>query len=380
MPVSWLMLKRYPLRLITSFVALSISAILVLMQFTIQSSLYNTSTALISALDADAFLLSRQSSSINGMASFPSERLSLVYGGSDVEQVYPFSFRYVEWRLPGQAIGRYPLGIGIDPFGHPFLNDRLSQQLSSLAPDGTVLLDELSPASYGAVKKTLAAGNDFVVSSGNQRLKVIGQFRLGPTFAYESTVIMSAKTFNQLFPIKEGTTSMGLIKLKPGVSASDWVRKTNQFLPSDVTVVSKQAFVRAEKRVWSDEKPIGFIFNSGAIMGLVIGAMMVYQMLSTDVSYNIYTYATMLSLGFRRSELEKILVAKAFIISGIAYPLALVVSIAICNQISSATSLQIQVSPSIAVSTYIMLLLVCVSASLVAMLKLRDADPSDLFY
>lgn len=114
-------------------------------------------------------------------------------------------------------------------------------------------------------------------------------------------------------------------------------------------------------------------------MGLVIGAMMVYQMLSTDVSYNIYTYATMLSIGFRRSQLEKILVSKVFIVSSISYPFALLVCAIVCNQITKATSLQINISPPIAFSTYIMILLACVSASLMAMLKLRDADPSELF-
>lgn len=379
LPIAWLMLKRYPLRLLTSLLALSISAILVLMQFTIQSALYNTSAALISTLDADAFILSRQSSGIMGLSTFPEERLSVVYAGSEVQQVYPFSFRYVEWRLPGQTIGRFPLGIGIPTYGKPFLDSEISRQLPKLATDGTVLFDELSPISYGNVKQTLASNNEFVASSFKHRFRVVGLFRLGPTFAYESTVIMSRSTFNQLFPTNKGNTSLGIIKLKPGVSISQWAEKTNLSLPKDVTIVTKQDFVAAEKRVWSDEKPIGFIFNSGAIMGLVIGAMMVYQMLSTDVSYNIYTYATMLSIGFRRSQLEKILVSKVFIVSSISYPFALLVCAIVCNQITKATSLQINISPPIAFSTYIMILLACVSASLMAMLKLRDADPSELF-
>jgi putative ABC transport system permease protein len=379
LPLAWLMLKRYPLRLLTSLIALSIAAMLVLMQFAIQNALYNTSAALISSLDADAFMLSQQSSSIMGLAPFPQERLSLVYGGLNVEDVYPFTFRYVEWRLPGQSIGRYPLGIGVPPYGHPFLDPQLSKQLPELALDGAVLFDELSPTSFGPVKQTLQGGSDFILSSGRRRLRVVGLFRLGPTFAYEATAIMSIATFNDLFPIEQGKISLGLIQLKSGVNAGEWVANVSKLMPKDVYIITKEEFVRAEQRVWSDEKPIGFIFNSGAVMGLAIGAMMVYQILSSDVSYNISTYATMLSIGYRRSQLELILALKAFIISSISYPIALAVSLLVCRLITGATSMQIALSPAISISTYLMILLVCISASLFAMLKLRDADPSELF-
>ena len=379
LPIAWMMLRRHPLRLCTSLVAFAFASILVLMQLAIQDTLYNSSVALIAGINADAFLLNRQTTSMMSLTSFPQSRLANANDGRDVVSASPFSFRYMNWRLPGEETGRYPMAIGINPGDEVFLDNNIQSQLKKLTIEGSVLFDELSPNYYGPVKKTMAAGENFTVSSGSHRLRVAGIFKLGPTFAYESTIITSLVTFNEIYPAKNPMISIGLIKLKPGIDVDRWIIKSNNNLPEDVYLVNKQDFIKSEKAVWSTEKPIGYIFLFGALMGLTIGAIMVYQLLSTDVSYNILTYATMMSLGYRRGQLESIVVTEGLIISAISFPCAWAISGLLCRAITNSTSLSVGLSEATILTTYGLAVLVSVSASLFAMLKLKDADPSDLF-
>jgi putative ABC transport system permease protein len=379
LPIAWMMLKRHPLRLCTSLIAFAFASILVLMQLAIQDTLYNSSVALITGLNADAFLLNRQTTGMMSLTSFSQARLANADDGGDVDSTSPFSFRYMNWRLPGEDTGRYPIAIGIDPGKKIFLDEKIQSQLKKLTIDGRVLFDELSPAYYGPVKQTLAAGKEFTVSSGSHRLRVAGIFKLGPTFAYESTIITSLSTFNKVYPTPEPMISIGLIKLKPGISVDEWLKRANKNLPEDVYLESKQDFIKSEKAVWSTEKPIGYIFLFGALMGMTIGAIMVYQLLSSDVSYNILTYATMMSLGYRRSQLEGIVVTEGLIISSIAFPCAWIFSGLLCQLITNSTSLSVVLTGATVLVTYGLAVFVAVSASLFAMLKLRDADPSELF-
>ena len=379
LPIAWMMLRRHPLRLCTSLIAFAFASILVLMQLAIQDTLYNSSVAMIAGINADAFLLNRQTTSMMSLTSFPQSRLANADDGRNVASSSPFSFRYMNWRLPGEEIGRYPMAIGINPADEVFLDKNIQSQLNKLTIQGNVLFDELSPAYYGPVKRMLSAGENFTISSGSHRLRVAGIFKLGPTFAYESTIVTSLATFNEIYPAKDPMISIGLIKLNSGINVGQWVAKANNNLLEDVYLVTKEDFIRLEKAVWSTEKPIGYIFLFGALMGLTIGAIMVYQLLSTDVSYNILTYATMMSMGYRRAQLEGIVVTEGLIISAIAFPCAWIISNFLCKVISNSTSLSVKVSGTTVLTTYALAVLVSALASLFAMLKLKDANPSDLF-
>ena len=84
-------------------------------------------------------------------------------------------------------------------------------------------------------------------------------------------------------------------------------------LPDDVKVLTKQGFIDFEKNYWKSGTSIGFIFTLGAAMGFVVGCVIVYQVLYTDVSDHLPEYATLMAMGYRLSHLLGVVVREGFI-------------------------------------------------------------------
>jgi putative ABC transport system permease protein len=82
-------------------------------------------------------------------------------------------------------------------------------------------------------------------------------------------------------------------------------------LPNDVRVLTKQGFIDFEQNYWRSSTSIGFIFTLGAAMGFVVGCVIVYQVLYTDVSDHLPEYATLMAMGYKLSPLLAWWCAKA---------------------------------------------------------------------
>ncbi len=75
--------------------------------------------------------------------------------------------------------------------------------------------------------------------------------------------------------------------------------------------MTKADFVAREKAYWNGATPIGYVFAFGAIMGLVVGAIIVYQILFADVSEHLREYATLRAMGYRNRFVSGIVVQQA---------------------------------------------------------------------
>lgn len=379
LPLAWLLLKKQPSKFLVAVLGVAFASILILMQFAIQDALYNSSVAIVSKLDADLFLLSPQTASLTGLTGFPEARLADVYADDAVRDVYPLRWRYVKWRIPGDTMGRLAIGIGINPSQRVFNDQAIQKQQQQLTVDNRILYDVLSRPEFGPVGQRFQAGQTVISYASDNRIKVAGLVRLGPSFGYDSSFITSIATINSIIPEARGTVELGLIKLKSGSNPDKAVDRIRKSLPPDVTVVTRNDFIAAEKSYWSTSKPIGAVFAFCAVMGLAVGSMMVYQLLSMDVTFHIPAYALMMSIGYRRFRLERIVFHEGLILSVLGFPLAWAVSWALCMAITANTSLPMGLPWPTVGATFVLIVSMCCASSLFAMSKLNDADPSELF-
>lgn len=379
LPLAWLILKKQPAKFVTAILGVAFAAILILMQFAIQESLYSSSVAIIKTFNADIIMLSKSSSSILGLTSFDDSLLTNAYDPSIVENVSPLRWLYIPWRLANSNESRLAIAIGVDPYQSAFLDPAIASQLVKTNIAGRVLYDRLSRPEFGPVASKYSQGGEIVAFSQDQRLKVAGLVSFGPSFGYDASIITSIKTVDAIYPGLAGLIEIGLIKLKPHINQELALKDLSKRLSADVRLIRKDDFITLEKDFWAQSKPIGLVFLFCATMGLVVGAVMVYQILSADVTYHISNFAVLLSIGYTRGRLEMILLKESLILSFIGFPLALAVSAAACGVLSGVTSLPMSLRLSTIAMAYFLIVSMCVTAALFAMRRLRDADPSDLF-
>lgn len=376
-----LVLIRYPFRLATAVAGIAFAGILVLMQLSLQEALLRSSTMLIEKLNADIIMVSPSTTSLISLKPFPNERVPLAYADQNVVDAYTLTKSTITWRQPGTEELRFILGVGINPAKPVFLDQQIARQQKELTKKGRVLLDAYSRPEFGVAVAESALRNNqqAVFVSNNQRVHVAGFFRLGSSFAYESTVIGSIDTLNSLAPGSGNEAALGMIKLKAGSDAKKISSSLASLMPEDVTVITKKEFISLERRFWNHDKPIGFIFMFGSVMGLAVGCIMIYQTLSNSVASNLDSFAVMTCYGYSRIRLEAMVMSQGLILSLLSFPITAAVSGLLCRGIMQATRLPMSLSLLGSSATMFLMLLVSFTAALFAMARLEEADPCNLF-
>ena len=276
------------------------------------------------------------------------------------------------------------VGVPRDPLGHP--DDRLldlpgfEEARERLRQQDVVLFDRGSRPEFGPVAEAIDNGERVVTEINDREVEVAGLFEMGTSFGIDSTVITSDDNWLRLFPEKpRSEIQLGLVQLKDGFSATDVRDQMETWLPDDVLVMTKTQFVQREKDYWNRATPIGYIFAFGAIMGFVVGAIIVYQILFADVSEHLNEYATLRAIGYKNRFVSGIVLQQAAILAVLGYLPGLGVAWWLYGKAAGATNLPLYITQDRAITVFLLTLAMCAISGLLAVRKVRRLDPAEVF-
>ena len=379
-PLSWLLLTRQPVRLLVALAGISFAGILMFMQLGFRDGLFDASVTAHRLFDADVVLISPRSASSVSMEAFPRRRLIQTLADSDVEGVTPVHWGLMLWRNPETRRNRSILALGFNPNDPFFVDPSLAEKTDALKQKGRILFDQLSRPEFGPIADWYRDGRVVETEIAGNRVRVAGLVSLGTSFGADGNLLTSTETFLDLMPQKPpGAIEVGLVRLKPGADPEQVVSRLSQRLPKDVLVLTKQGFIDFEQNYWKSSTSIGFIFTLGAAMGFVVGCVIVYQVLYTDVSDHLPEYATLMAMGYRLSHLFGVVVREGFYLAAMGYVPAYLAGQGLYWFVRDATKLPVGMDLSRALTVLVMILVMCMLSSLLAMRRLIDADPAEIF-
>jgi putative ABC transport system permease protein len=172
---------------------------------------------------------------------------------------------------------------------------------------------------------------------------------------------------------------VGLIRLRPGADPALVMKRLKDSLPKDVNVFTKQGFMDFEKDYWRSSTAIGFIFTLGAAMGFIVGCVIVYQILYSDVSDHLPEYATLMAMGYRLSTLLGVVAREGLLLALLGYLPAYAAGQGLYALVRSATRLPVYMDMPRAVLVFSLILVMCMGSAGMAMRRLGDADPAEIF-
>ncbi|WP_341882245.1 ABC transporter permease DevC [Synechococcus sp. UW140] len=379
-PLAWLLLTRQPVRLAIALAGISFAGILMFMQLGFRDGLFDASVTIHRLFDADLVLTSPRSMSSISMAGFPERRLIQTLADPEVADVSPVHWNFVLWRNPETRTTRSILALGFEP-SDPLLIDPLVQKQSSfLRQKGRVLFDERSRNEFGPVAEWFRSGKTVDSEVAGVRLRVAGLVQLGPSFGADGNMIISRETFRSIIPnSSKGSIELGLIRLIPGSDPILVAERLKEQLPNDITIFTKEQFIEFEKNYWRSSTAIGFIFTLGAAMGFVVGCVIVYQILYGDVSDHLAEYATLMAMGYRLKDLLAVVAREGLLLALIGYLPAYAAGEGLYALIRTSTKLPVAMEFNRAFLVLSMILVMCLGSALLAMRKLVDADPAEIF-
>jgi len=379
-PLAWLLLSRQPLRLLVAIAGISFAGILMFMQIGFRDGLFDTSVTIHNLLDADLVLISPRSKSSISMSGFPKRRLIQALAQNDVTSVSPVNLNYLLWRNPENLKTRSILALGFNPDDSILLDKEFLKKANLLKNPGRVLFDSLSRPEFGPVEEWFKSGRKVQTEVAGKRVLVEGLVELGPSFGADGNLITSTETYLKLFPSNpKGSIEIGLVKLEANSNSQRVSQILNKSLPNDVRVLTKDEFIEFEKNYWKTSTAIGFIFSLGAFMGFIVGCVVVYQILYSDVTDHLPEYATLLAMGYRLKSLFFVVAREGFLLALFGYLPAYISGQILYAVIRNSTKLPIIMDANKSISIFFLILIMCMGSAGIAMRKLVDADPAEIF-
>jgi putative ABC transport system permease protein len=380
-PLAWLQLSHEKIRLLVAIAGISFADILMFMQLGFRDALFDSAVKFHTNVNGDIFLVSPQSTALIAMKSFPRRRLYQALAFKSVESTTPIYLGFGIWKNPEKKNTRQIMVIGFNPADKQlFQLPGVSKNLEKMQLPDTYLFDEKSRAQFGDIPKMFNSGQLVQTEVDGRKIDIGGLFTLGASFGADGNLMTSDTNFTRMFNKRDrGLIDVGVIKLKPGANVPATIAAMEAYFPKDVRVFSKEQFVDFEKSYWQSGTSIGFIFTLGTVMGFIVGIVIVYQILYTDVADHLSEYATLKAMGYTDFYLLTVIFQEAIILSIVGFFPGMVAAVGLYTLTRNATSLPLLMTIARAITVLTLTMIMCTISGAIAVRKLRAADPADMF-
>ncbi|MFN6570407.1 ABC transporter permease DevC [Dendronalium sp. ChiSLP03b] len=379
-PLGWLQLSHDKSRLLVALSGIAFADLLMFMQLGFQTALYDSNTRLHRSLRSDIVLIGSQTRNLQRISTFSRRRL---YQAMDIPGVKSAEAMYVSnmiWKNPQTRRDTEILVIGFNPDKPAFDLPEVNQQLPEIKLPDTVLFDRAARGDYQETIAQLELSKAVKTEVERRTVIISGLFKLGASFSADGTLITSDQNFLRLFPRQlASSVGVGLIEVQPGFDKKRVVAALKSHLRDDVKVLTREEFIQFENDFWRRNSPIGFIFSIGVSMGFVVGVILVYQVLSTDVNAHIKEYATFKAMGYRNYYLLGVVFEEAVILAILGFMPGVIVSLGLYHLTSSATNLPMYMTALRGLQVLVLTIIMCTISGAIATRKLQAADPADMF-
>ena len=264
--------------------------------------------------------------------------------------------------------------IGLDPRAGIFAVPDIERQSAVLERPDTVLVDSATRLLFGS----LQAGR--AVDIAGRRMTIGGQYVLGTGFLGLGVALAGEANFFRMFPERPpDAVNLGLVSLKPGADPDRAARALRAVLPADTQVFTRPELVAHEVAYWTTRTATGLIFGSGLVVSFVVGIMVLYQTLATQITRQLPQFATLKAIGYSNRYLDGVVLIQSFLITAFAFVPALGAALGIYALVRSETLLPLSLdAPELGAVFAITLVMATVSAFL-SLGGLRRADPAEIF-
>jgi putative ABC transport system permease protein len=355
------------------------------------NALLDSTVALIDQFDADLVIVSKVKTSLQSWGGVPRRRLAQALGVAGVAQVKPLYLEAARsvWRSGKSGTRRVVRVLAVDPDAPALDFPEAHSEAGELRLPNTALFDRAASSVYGRPDEH-TTGSELA----RQRVRLGGTFRLGTDFMYEGNAIVGEPAFARYFPQRQGSAlrsvEVGMVKLSPGANPAVVKERLEKALAvgvgtkqnaggGDVMVLTKDQFRDQERRYWQTSTPVGFVFGLGLIMGGIVGVVICYQVLATDVADHLPEFATLKAMGYSDRYLARVVLTQAVLLAVVGFIPGCLLSAVLYYALGELTGLPLLLTVPRAALVLVLTVLMCAASGVLTVRKLRSADPADLF-
>lgn len=378
--LSWLQLRKERTKLLVAIAGISFADVLMFLQMGFQGALFNSAVEFHNSLNGEIVMVSARSRALISLDRFTQRRLYQAGGVPGVASVSPIYLDAIQWRNPYNKEIWNIYAIGINP-EHQVLNiPGVAANRQQLREPDTALFNMGSRQEFGPIAQRFEAGEPVITEINRRQVQIRGLFNLSPTFGINAYLVTSDINFLRMAPYRQdGLIDVGVIKLKPGVEVQAVLSEMRSRLPDDVKVMTRDDYAKAEVAFWKASTPVGYTFDLGVVIAFIVGAVIVYQILYSDVTDHLPEYATLKAMGFRDRYLLIVVFQESLILAALAFIPGVTIALGIYRITNIATMLPMAMDLGRVVFVFVLTAIMSSTSAAIAVRKLQTADPADIF-
>ena len=379
LPIGWLQLTHNRTRFAAALAGVAFANVLVFVQLGIMNSMAAATLRPYQFFRADIMISAGDANSLTDGGNVARQWLLQAMADPDVVDGASLFIANVPWDRGDKDISLTTFGV--NPVKTDFLAPEIAADLALLQVQDAAILDRLARGLGRAEAAAIRPQSPLSFETEGRTLTAYATFAGGGGFGGDGYMMVSDQTFLSLFPARSSAAPDHiLLSVRPGAQAETVIARLKDLISDPALRI--RTFAQAgqdDLRYQQTRRPTGIIFGFGVLIGVLVGLVIVYQVLSTDVADHLREYATFKAMGYGPRFFLGIVLEEALVLGIMGFIPGLIVGTAILTLMGSITTLPLAMTPSMAISVFGGTLVFSALSGAIATRRLAAADPADLF-
>jgi len=358
-------------RLAVTLTGIVFAVVLIVVELGLFVGFTVTTSSIIDNSNVDLWIVSKGTPYIEQGAAFSERKLYQALATPGVAAAEKYIVKFSNWKTPDGAEEGIQI-VGFNPYagvGGPW--NIVEGSLEDLKTPDAVMVDEIYKKKLGVTR----VGEIFEING--RRARVVGFTRGIRAFTTTPYVFTSFKNAQGFANLNEDQTMFIVVKATPGANVGALQRALHARL-TDVDVLTTARFSSMTRIYWMFTTGAGVAVLIAALLGLVVGVVVVAQTIYATTMDHIREYGTLKAMGAPNGFIYRVIITQAGISAVVGYFLAMFVSIFIVRA-SASGGAAILLPWKMAVGIFFLTLMMCVSAAVVSINKVTSLDPAMVF-
>lgn len=379
LPIGWLQLTHNRTRFAAALAGVAFANVLVFVQLGIMNSMGAATLRPYAFFQPDVMISAGDSNSMTDGGNVARQWLLQALADPDVADGIGLFIANVPWDRGDKDISLTTFGI--DPAKPAFLSPEIAGDLGLLQVQDAAILDRLARGLGKDEAAAIRPQSPLSFETQSRTITAYATFAGGGGFGGDGYMLVSDQTFLSLFPARSSAAPDHiLLTLRPGAQPEAVIARLKTLI-SDPSLRIRSYAQAAEDdlRYQQTKRPTGIIFGFGVLIGVLVGLVIVYQVLSTDVADHLREYATFKAMGYGPRFFLGVVFEEALVLGILGFIPGLIVGTSILTIMGAITTLPLAMTPSMAGSVFVGTIVFSALSGAIATRRLAAADPADLF-
>lgn len=359
------------LRLIATIIGIVFSIVLVTVQMGLYLGFGHMVTTMIEHAPADLWVMPQGTKCFEDPSLLDDRQRFRALSVKGVADAAPVVIGFAEWRIPGGgSTPVFLVGSDLRETGVPPWN-LVQGSIDALSIPNGVAVDQ----SY--FERLGITGLGATAEICNQKVEVTAVtkgIRSFTTTPYVFTTLDRARAYTGVAPSK---ATYFLVRVAPGENI-ETVRGRLRAALTDVEVLTSAEFRDRSRAFWLFDTGAGAALFAGALLGIIVGTVIVAQTLYSSTKDHLTEFATLRAIGSSSIYIYKVIIWQAILSAVIGFSLAAVIG-AIVVRMTANSALPIIMTPGLTLGLFLLTVVMCIASAIAAIVQVMRIDPAVVF-